>query len=110
MQTYLKNGYIVIANAKAGDAIYLDFDIESDSYIETFYRDINSVKSANGTISGRTKNKVGEDAKFNITPKAGYGVEDVIVDNVSVGAVTEYEFVNIREDHTITAIFAEVTE
>ena len=38
MQTYLKNGYIVIANAKAGDAIYLDFDIESESYTEIFYR------------------------------------------------------------------------
>ena len=34
----VKNGYIVIANAKAGDAIYLDFDIESESYTETFYR------------------------------------------------------------------------
>ena len=42
--------------------------------------------------------------------KAGYVVEDVIVDNVSVGAVTEYEFVNIRGDHTITAIFAEIAE
>lgn len=80
------------------------------SYIETFYRDITVVKSANGTISGRTKNKVGEDVKFTITPKAGYVVEDVIVDNVSVGAVTEYEFVNIRGDHTITAIFAEIAE
>jgi hypothetical protein len=42
---------------------------------------------------------------FTITPDAGYRVQDVLVDGVSVGAVTSYTFFNIQENHTINATF-----
>ncbi|NOT33074.1 MAG: hypothetical protein HOP12_02775 [Candidatus Eisenbacteria bacterium] len=43
---------------------------------------------------------------FTITPATGYHVLDVLVDGVSVGAVTAYSFTNVTEPHTIAASFA----
>ena len=34
-------------------------------------------------------------------------IEDVLVDGESVGAVDKYTFENVREKHTIKAVFAE---
>ena len=42
---------------------------------------------------------------FIITPDAGYPVSDVLVDGVSVGAVTSHTFKNVKANHTIHAIF-----
>jgi len=47
----------------------------------------------------------GTDAVFFISPNQGYGVLDVIVDEVSVGPVLNWEFSNIAEDHSISASF-----
>ena len=44
---------------------------------------------------------------FTITPSEGYEIADVIVDNVSQGAVNAYTFENVTEAHTITASFTE---
>jgi hypothetical protein len=43
---------------------------------------------------------------FTITPNANYHVADVLVDGVSVGAVTSYPFSNVTQSHTIDASFA----
>ena len=43
---------------------------------------------------------------FTITPGANYHVNDVVVDGISVGAVTGETFDNIARDHTISASFA----
>ncbi|MCX7958922.1 MAG: hypothetical protein N3B13_07735, partial [Deltaproteobacteria bacterium] len=42
---------------------------------------------------------------FDIIPDNGYSVEDVLVDNKSVGAVTKYVFSNVTANHTIHAKF-----
>jgi hypothetical protein len=42
-----------------------------------------------------------------ITPAAGYHVADVLVDGISVGAVTNYAFSNVTADHTIEVLFAQ---
>ena len=42
---------------------------------------------------------------FTITPDIGYSIGDVLVDGVSVGARTSYEFTNVTAPHTITAVF-----
>ncbi len=41
-----------------------------------------------------------------IAPLAGYSIQDVIVDGVSVGAVSSYTFTMITENHTVQATFA----
>ena len=48
----------------------------------------------------------GTDQAFTINPDSGCHVADVLVDSVSVGAVTEYTFTNVADDHTISATFA----
>ena len=45
----------------------------------------------------------------NIIPDSGKLVSDVLVDGVSVGAVTLYTFNNVTADHTIVAKFASGT-
>jgi hypothetical protein len=70
-----------------------------------------AVAESQGTISNSGVNKVndGNSMDFIITPAAGYQVVDVLVDRVSVGAVTKYSFTNITSNHAIQAMFAPVT-
>jgi hypothetical protein len=63
---------------------------------------------AHGNISlqGNVSVNEGNKQNFSITPDAGYHIADVRVDGHSVGAVSEYEFTNVTEEHTISASFA----
>jgi hypothetical protein len=47
----------------------------------------------------------GADQGFVISAGGGYEIEDVLVDGVSVGAVSEYTFYGVDSDHTISASF-----
>lgn len=62
----------------------------------------------NGTITpgGATSVNHGASQAYTITPSPGYSVADVLVDGVSVGAVTTYTFTNVTAPHTISATFA----
>ena len=62
---------------------------------------------ANGTISpaGPVTVSDGADQIFTIAANSGYEIEDVKVDGVSVGAVSDYTFTNVTTDHTISATF-----
>ncbi len=57
------------------------------------------------TPSGDCNVNQNQDITFTITPNYGYVVADVLVDGVSVGAVTSYTFTNVTADHTIAASF-----
>ncbi len=61
----------------------------------------------NGSInpSGAVSVAYGASQLFNITPSPGYAVGDVLVDSVSVGAVSSYTFTNVTANHTISATF-----
>ncbi|MEQ2621366.1 S-layer homology domain-containing protein [Hominicoprocola fusiformis] len=48
----------------------------------------------------------GESKTFTITPDSGYRIKDVLVDGVSVGAVSTYTFEDVVENHMIHATFA----
>jgi len=54
-----------------------------------------------------TVNK-GSNIVFTITPTALYGIEKVLVDGSSVGAVNSYTFNNVAKNHTIHATFSAV--
>ena len=47
---------------------------------------------------------------FTITPDTGYWIANVLVDGISVGAVSSYTFTNVMANHTITASFASNTQ
>jgi len=55
--------------------------------------------------SGDVKVNHGSNQSFTITPSAGYDIEDVKVNGVTVGAVTNHTFTNVTSNHTIAATF-----
>src|SRR5205823_4064237 len=63
---------------------------------------------ANGAIApnGLVSVDYDGDQAFTITPNTHYHVADVLVDGVSVGAVTAYTFTHVVASHTIAASFA----
>jgi hypothetical protein len=69
---------------------------------------ITSTAGANGSIapSGAVIVDYGNDQAFTITPDVGYHVADVLVDGLSVGAVTSHTITNVTSNHTIAASFA----
>ncbi len=68
---------------------------------------ITATSGPNGLVTpaGVTNVNDGESQSYAITPDAGYAVQDVIVDDESVGPVTSYDFTNVTGDHTISASF-----
>ena len=87
------------SNVNANQSISVYFKIKT--YI------ISSSAGTNGTItpSGSVSVNHGASQAFTITPGAGYGISDVLVDGVSVGAVTSYTFSNVTAAHSISATF-----
>jgi hypothetical protein len=67
---------------------------------------ITATAGIGGTISpGTTKLTYGESQDFTIKPNIGYHIKDVKVDTYSQGAITNYSFTNVTDDHTIEALF-----
>lgn len=69
---------------------------------------ITASTGAGGSVStsGAVAVMPGSNQVFTITPATGYRVLNVLVDGVSVGAVTSYTFSNVKANHTISATFA----
>lgn len=67
---------------------------------------ISATAGSNGAVAGPAAPTYGSNAAFTITPVTGYHVVDVMVDRISVGAVSAYTFSNVKADHTISATFA----
>ena len=70
-------------------------------------RTITASAGGGGTISpsGAVVVNPGSNRTFTITPDTGYNITDVLVDGVSVGAVSSYTFPNVQADHSITSSF-----
>lgn len=64
-----------------------------------------------GTITpvGTTMLNPGENMSYSITPSVGYAIQDVLVNGVSVGVVTSYNFTNINTNQSIHAVFNSIT-
>ena len=69
---------------------------------------ITATATTGGTITPNGQVTVAEGANqtFTIAPFQNHILQDVKVDNVSVGAVTSYTFTNVTANHTIHAEFA----
>lgn len=92
---------ITFDSINASHTVQVDFEIKTLS-ISTF-------SYGSGTISpnGPVQVAWGSDQVCSITPKLGYQIEDVYVDGKSIGAVSEYTFSNVAENHIIEASFSE---
>ncbi len=58
------------------------------------------------TAAGSSTVTCGSDKTYNITAVSCYSIADVLVDSVSVGAVSSYTFSNTQSNHTISVTFA----
>ena len=69
---------------------------------------ITASASVGGSISpsGTVSVTFGSDQIFMFSFDSGYSVSDVLVDGVSIGAVSSYVFTSVASDHTIVANFA----
>ena len=69
---------------------------------------ITATAGTGGSISSSGDVSVthGNDKTFTITPETGYEISDVLVDGTSVGAVSNYTFTDVIENHTISATFS----
>jgi hypothetical protein len=69
---------------------------------------ITAISGSNGTINPEGNSTIirGTDATYTFTPDRCYQVHDIKVDGISMGALNEYTFENVIEDHTIEAIFS----
>jgi hypothetical protein len=96
------------ANVKADHTIAVTFEEVPVPVVYT----ITASAGANGSIvpSGKIEVNEGASKSFTMTPADGYVVEDVKVDNVSVGARTTYAFTNVSANHTISVTFKAVVE
>ena len=59
--------------------------------------------------SGITSVRYGNDQTYTIIPEKGFLIKDVLVDNVSVGNVSNYTFKGINSDHTISSVFLPIS-
>lgn len=68
---------------------------------------IEAIAGEGGSISpsGRVNVAAGGIQTFAITADVGYHITDVLVDGISVGAVSSYTFSNVRRNHTIAVAF-----
>lgn len=86
-------------NVQANRAISAVFSINTFS--------LTASAGANGSISpvGTVTADYGSNHSFTITPDAGYDIDNVLVDGVSLGPVASYEFSNVTAPHSISATF-----
>jgi hypothetical protein len=73
---------------------------------------ISASAGPNGSItpSGNLFVNYGGNQEFIITANAGYYVDNVLVDGISVGGVSNYIFTNVTAAHTIEAKFSSPTQ
>jgi hypothetical protein len=90
-------------NVLAGMVTTMDVSMTA-AVLQTYA--ITSSPGVNGMLTPTATVNHGGSHTFTITPDANYHVTDVLVDGVSVGAVTSYGFTNVTAVHTISASFA----
>jgi len=80
----------------------------ADASWEMITHTITATATSGGTISpsGDAKVLEGTNKTYNIKPLPDYFIDDVLVDDESVGAVPKYVFENVVASHTIHAIFS----
>src|ERR1019366_8079939 len=98
--------YFVTPSAASGTGL-ANYSISYVAGSLTINPVITASSGSNGSISpsGAVDFNIGDTPTFTITPATGYHVADVLLDNVSVGAVTSYQFAAIAASHTISASF-----
>jgi len=89
---------------------YTFTNVAANHTITTIFTYTITANAGNGgqiNPSGTTQVVPGASQAYTITTNSGYHISDVLVDSISVGAVSSYTFTNVITNHTISANFAE---
>jgi hypothetical protein len=94
------------ANPRTDSNVTSNITVTASFAINTFT--ITASAGVNGTInpSGAVSANYGASPTFTITPNTGYKVVDLLVDGLSFGPITSYQFTNVAADHSISATFS----
>ena len=89
--------------------LWIDIDYTASTTTTTYT--ITASANTGGTITPRGNTVVteGGSQSYTIAVNPGYRLSDVKVDNVSQGAITTYTFSNVTANHTIQAIFEQIS-
>ena len=110
---YIISDVLVDGSSVGAVSTYTFYDLDDDHTITAEFAPImytiEATAGPEGSIfpEGTIQVPCGSSRLFLITPVSGFHIEDVVVDNVSQGAVSSYTFNSIHENHTIEAYFAE---
>ena len=98
--------WVSIATNKTNNTIYFAYSY-GDVYAKTIGLSITSSAGAGGSITpiGSVDVAAGTNKSYTIAANAGYCIQDVLVDGVSIGAATNYTFNNVTISHSISASF-----
>lgn len=112
---YFLKDVLVDGESKGADLSKYTFEyITQNHKIEAIFEktELTIVSSCNegGSISPEGTETVlnGQNKSYQITPSQGYVIKDVKVDGESKGALTEYTFESVADDHTIEAEFEKI--
>jgi len=104
---------VLVDGVSIGDVSeYIFIDVTANHAIEATFAinkyTITATAGAGGGISpsGTGSFVHGVSPTYTITPSEGYHIADVIVDDVSVGALAEYTFAPLTAPHSIEVVFA----
>lgn len=106
LQVMLDGGAVAASGSVTMNAPHT---LNATAQLQTF--PITAGPVVNGTISpvGTTQVNYGGNLTYAMTANTGYQLVDVLVDGVSVGAVSAYAFTNVTSAHSITATFQILT-
>jgi len=87
----------------------IDADHEVYATFAEFVYTISGIVGEHGTVNGATtineQLSYGSNYTLTITPDENYQVADVVIDGISMGAITSYEFINVTADHNVVVTF-----
>ncbi|MGN0518865.1 MAG: chondroitinase family polysaccharide lyase [Acutalibacteraceae bacterium] len=101
-----ENSTVLEFNCIDGKSIEVSLQKEEIIKPETVYYFITATANEGGSVFPDTaKVEKGQQQTFIITPKEGYEIEDLLINETSVGSVKEYTFENVNANQTIQAVF-----
>jgi len=107
---------VIIDNVSVGPITSYTFtNVTSNHSISATFTPVtfsmNSLAGTGGSITptGSITVNYGTSQSYSISPSTGYKIEDVLVDDKSIGQVNGYTFSGITRAHTISVSFSEIT-
>lgn len=104
---------VLVDNSSAGAvSTYTFTNIQANHTIAVTFNEVPvyTITASSGTggsinPSGTVLVSEGSNQSFSISPDTGFEIDNVLIDNISAGAVSNYTFNNVITNHTISAQF-----